>query len=132
MYFQTYPKESINNLKVAAFLRRLLRHLRGPVIVVWDGGTMHKGEPIRHVLADYPRLRVERLPAYAPELNPVEHLWGQTKYGQLANYAANDVAELDDVVQERLRDAQQDPQRIASCFAASTIDTTQPQLAMAA
>src|SRR5208282_394752 len=43
LYFQTYPKEYINNVKVAAFLRQLLRHLRGNVIVIWDGGNMHKG-----------------------------------------------------------------------------------------
>jgi transposase len=132
LYFQTYPREYINNVKVAAFLRRLLRHLRGRVIVVWDGGNMHKGEPIRQVLADYPRLRVERLPAYAPELNPVEQLWGQTKYGQLANYAAHNVAELDEVVQERLSQTQKDPHRIASCFAGAALDTKHPQMALAA
>jgi transposase len=137
LYFQTYPKEYINNVKVAAFLRQLLRQVRGPVIVVWDGGNMHKGDPIRKILADYPRMRVERLPAYAPELNPVEHLWGFTKYGQLANYAAHDIASLHETVLERLRAAQRDPRRIARCFAASDINTslvtaTQPQLAMAA
>jgi transposase len=132
LYFQTYPQEYINNVKVAAFLRRLLRHLRGPVIVVWDGGGMHKGDPIRQVLADHPRLRVERLPAYAPDLNPVEYLWNQTKYGQLANYAAPDVTALHDVVDQRLRTMQDDPDRIASCFAAAAIDTAEQPMAMAA
>jgi transposase len=132
LYFQTYPKEYINNVKVAAFLRQLLRHLRGNVIVIWDGGNMHKGEPIRQVLADYPRLRLERLPAYAPELNPVEYLWNQTKYGQLANYAAANVAALHEVVDQRLQAMQGDPCRIASCFAAAAIDTKQSPMAMAA
>jgi transposase len=134
LYFRTYPKEYLNNVKVAAFLRQLLRHLRGAVIVVWDGGNMHKGDPIRQVLADYPRLSLERLPAYAPELNPLEQLWGQTKYGQLANYAARDVDELHEVVQERLTQTQRDPLRIASCFAGAAlpIHSDEDQLALAA
>jgi transposase len=131
-YFRTYPKEYINNVKVAAFLRHLLRHLRGPVIVIWDGGTMHKGEPIRQVLVDHPRLRVERLPAYAPELNPVEYLWNHTKYGQLANYAAADVAALSDVVNGRLEAVRNDRQHMASYFAKAMPDTTKPPLTMAA
>jgi hypothetical protein len=32
--------------------------------VVWDGGPMHKGEPIRQVLDDFPRLILEKLPPY--------------------------------------------------------------------
>jgi len=132
LYFRTYPKEYINNVKVAAFLRQLLGHLRGCVIVLWDGGNMHKGDPIRQVLADHPRLRVERLPAYAPELNPVEYVWNQTKYGQLANYAAADVAALNDVVNGRLEAIRNNRQHIASCFAAAVTDAAKPPLAMAA
>src|SRR5208282_559747 len=132
LYFQTYPKEYINNVKVAAFLRQLLRHLRGNVIVIWDGGNMHKGDPIRQVLTDFPRLSVERLPPYAPELNPIEHLWGFTKYTQMANYAPHDVAELHETVLDRLHEVQRDPQRIASCFAASELDTSIKQVALAA
>src|SRR5262249_44854923 len=95
LYFETYPDRHITSVQTAAFLRDLLRHLRGPVIVVWDNGPMHKGEPIRRVLADYPRLTVEWLPPYAPELNPVEHLWNHVKYGQLANFTTDDVEVLD-------------------------------------
>jgi transposase len=135
LYFETYPKAYINNVKVAAFLRQLLRHLRRPVIVVWDGGNMHKGDPIRQMLSDFPRLRVERLPAYAPELNPVEHLWGYTKYGHMANYAPYDIDELHEVVLNHLHNVQRDPQRMASCFAASEIETStnpaEPQLTLA-
>lgn len=72
---------------MAEFLRELLRHLRGKVIVIWDNGSMHKGEAIRGVLRDFPRLSLERLPPYAPDLNPVEWLWSYLKYGEMANFA---------------------------------------------
>lgn len=86
LYFETYPDRHITNVETAAFLRELLRHLRGRVIVVWDNGTTHKGDPIRRLLADYPRLALEWLPPYAPELNPVEHLWNQVRpAGKLYN-----------------------------------------------
>jgi hypothetical protein len=51
---------------VAVFVRDLLRHLRGPVIVVWDNGAMHRGEPIRQPRADFSLLSIEYLPPYAP------------------------------------------------------------------
>ena len=45
---------------------------RGRVIVLWDGDTNHKGPLVRDLLARYPRLQLEPLPTYAPQLNPVE------------------------------------------------------------
>ena len=72
------------------------------MIVVWDGGTMHKGDPIAKVQEDYPRLSLERLPPYAPELNPVEFLWNHLKYGVLANFAPDTVLQLDAVLQKHL------------------------------
>jgi putative transposase len=75
LYFQTHPKEFINNVKAVAFVRQLLRHLRGKVVLIWDRGTMHRGDPIRALLRDSPRLTIEELPPYAAELNSVEQVW---------------------------------------------------------
>jgi transposase len=121
LYFETYPDRHITSVQTAAFLRGLLRHLRGRVIIVWDNGPMHKGEPIRRVLADYPRLAVEWLPPYAPELNPVEHLWNHIKYGQLANFTTDDVEVLDEAVTDLLCNAKFDPERLRSCYAATPL-----------
>jgi hypothetical protein len=86
LYFHDYRDRHITQHEAAAFLRDLLQHLRGPVHVVWDRGNAHKGEAIRKVLKDYPRLRLHWLPPYAPELNPVEYAWKHVKYGRSANY----------------------------------------------
>ena len=40
------------------------------------------------------RLRVEWLPAYAPDLNPAEQLWNHAKYADLANFVADDLNHL--------------------------------------
>ena len=116
LYFCTYPKAFVNQERAADFLRSLLKRLRGPVIVVWDGGPMHKGDAIRAVLHDLPRLSLEKLPPYTPELNPVEYLWNHLKYGVLPNFVPDDVFHLDGVVKQRLRRARQSPQRLRSFF----------------
>ena len=101
-YFATDPKEFFNAQRVVDFLRDLLKHLRGKVIVVWDGGPNHRGEVIREFLRNNRRLHLERLPAYAPDLNPVELIWSWLKYSKLANFVPADVDELDDWVWEYL------------------------------
>ena len=63
-----------------------MKHLRGKVVVVWDGGPNHNGPAMREFLRKNRRLRLERLPAYSPHLNPVEAVWSWLKYGQLANF----------------------------------------------
>ena len=71
-----------NNFKavhVAKSLRLLLRHLRGHVILLWDGGPIHKGPAINAGRDAFPRLHLERFPGYAPELNPVEPVWNDFK-----------------------------------------------------
>jgi transposase len=116
LYFRTYPKAFVNQERAADFLRSLLKHLRGPVIVVWDGGPMHKGDCIRAVLRDFPRLSLERLPPYTPELNPVEYLWNHLKYGALPNFIPDDIFHLDEVLKQRLSRARQSNERLRSFF----------------
>ena len=102
LYFSTLPDGYFTAGSVAHFLRDLLRHLRGRVVVVWDGGGNHKGPVVRAFLRRNRRLRLERLPAYAPDLNPVEAVWSWLKYGRLANFVPDDIPALDDEVIERL------------------------------
>jgi putative transposase len=121
LYFQTRPEGYYNNVQAAAFVRELLRHLRGEVIVVWDRGNMHRGDPIRQLLSDYPRLSIEELPPYAPELNPVEQLWNHLKYGVLPNFAPQDADHADEVVTEHLEAARSDRERLRSFLDAAEL-----------
>lgn len=94
-YLHFHRDDSIRQEQVIAFLRHLLRHLRGPVIVVWDRLGAHRGAQVRAYAAAQPRLRLELLPAYAPELNPNEYGWSHLKYGTLANFCPHDLDELE-------------------------------------
>jgi putative transposase len=102
LYFSSLINGYYDSFTVAWFVRQLLRHLRGPVIVVWDGGPMHRGPEIRQLQADFPRLELTSLPAYAPDLNPVECVWSYLKWGKLPNHTAADSEELEQMIFDEL------------------------------
>ena len=47
-------------------------------------------------------LTVERLPGYAPELNPTEQVFGNLKSGELANLCRNTIAEVEAIAENGL------------------------------
>ena len=62
---------------VVAFLRLLLRKISGKLLVIWDGSPIHRAKEVKAFLVAgaAKRLHLERLPGYAPELNPQEGVW---------------------------------------------------------
>ena len=119
LYYQLH-RENIRRPEVCAFLRHLLRHLPGHVIVLWDNGQIHKGEEIRRLLDRHPRLHVEYFPGYAPELNPDEGVWNQTK-GALANGRPDDLDELTGQVLSQLANLRNSPASLRACFHTSDL-----------
>lgn len=119
--FQTLERGYFNNERAAEFLRAVLRDLRGNVMVVWDRGNMHRGAPINDLLAKFPRLELHSLPAYAPELNPVEHLWNHLKYSRFANYAPPNTKTLHQKVRKHLHHVRRSKTRLQQFFAASQL-----------
>ena len=109
LYWLADPKHYVTAETVGKFLRELLKHLRGRVIVVWDGGSNHQGPLIRAFCARHPRLHLERLPAYAPDLNPVEQVWSHLKHGRLPNFVPESLAHLDQTVRSQLQSVGQTP-----------------------
>ncbi|MCP9961471.1 transposase [Streptomyces somaliensis] len=55
------------------------------VVLAWDGLSAHWSRAMRAWVAEQDWPTLERLPAYAPELNPVEPLWSSLKKRELAN-----------------------------------------------
>ncbi len=119
--YQTLRNGYFNNERVAAFLEGLLRKL-GSLVVLWDGGTMHKGDPIRALLQrSNGRLVVEPLPAQGAELMPVEQLWTWLKYAQLSNFAPENAGQLETVVRSKLETVRQNQQQMRGFFHASDL-----------
>lgn len=94
LYLHWHPDKNITQDEVILFLRDLLAHLRGNVILVWDRLNAHRGAAVKLWRTAYPRLSVEWLPPYAPELNPMEYVWGYLKHHRLSNHG---LLELDEI-----------------------------------
>jgi DDE superfamily endonuclease len=92
LFFQVKP-DSYNTDSLIGFLDDLRRYFRRrKVILVWDGLPAHRSRAMTEYLRGQRRwLTVERLPGYAPELNPVEYLWGNVKGQELANLCADNL-----------------------------------------
>jgi len=78
------------------FVRAPKRHFRGRrVVLICNGLGGHKSRYMRPYLhRQHVWLTVERLPAYAPESNPFEQVWGNVKTRELANVCAPDLASM--------------------------------------
>lgn len=111
LYFQIRPG-NYGAESLIAFLKELRRHFRGQrIILVWDGLPAHKSQIMQEYLqSQRPWLSEERLPGYAPDLNPVETLWGNIKGQELANRCSEDLGEAATAVCQGMARARQSQQ----------------------
>jgi transposase len=113
-YFRLFPG-TIGGPQVVEFLQHLLRHLRGKLLVIWDGLPAHRSRVVKDFLIQQrKRLEVEFLPAYAPELNPVEYLWGYWKEHELPNFCPKNFGELSHHALRALRRMRRRPTLVAA------------------
>ena len=120
--FQTLVNGYFRNEEVADFLECAVPGLGGPVVVIWDRGTMHKGGPIQDLVRDSGgRLDLEPLPAHAWDLMPVEQLWTWLKYSRLCNFAPEGAHQLNAVISRELDAIHDDQPRLRSFFHASDL-----------
>jgi putative transposase len=85
----------------AALLDAAHQQLGGSIVLVWDGLNTHVSRLMKRLVATRPWLRVVQLPAYAPELNPVEAVWSHlTK--SLTNLTKHSIDQLLGLIKTRL------------------------------
>lgn len=98
------------------FVAVVLRRLQRPIILVMDRWSVHRAGAQR-LLRRLPRqVQIEWLPAYAPELNPVEQVWNHTKYTDLANYIPDDIVLLGQAVAGSIRHTRSQGQLLRAFF----------------
>lgn len=117
LYYQLHS-QNIRQAEACAFLRHLLQHLRRRVIVLWDSGRPHKGRLIGDLCRRVRRLRLERFPAYAPELNPDEGIWKLAKE-KLANGCPRDHHDLLLAVLRALESTRRSANNLRGCITQS-------------
>ena len=119
LYYLLYF-DNIGQEEVCRFLRELLRHLRGPVMVLLDNSSTHHGEPLHNLLRQHPRLHIEHFPAYAPELNPDEGVWSLAKR-DLANGRPDDIEELVKDLIRSIDRIRKSPAKLRGCILQSEL-----------
>jgi len=88
----------------AQHLQQVLDTFPGrPILLFWDRAPWHRGEPIRHVLAANPRLELLEYPVAAPDLNPQEQVWKQTRRATSHNHVTPKLPQLADDFEHHLR-----------------------------
>jgi hypothetical protein len=105
LYLHTHMGSSDSPALIRA-LRHLRQRLRGPVVVLWDGlPSASCGSRTPTLLGCGGWLQLERLPAYAPDLNPCEGLWAHLKGGELANRAGSSIGVIAQLAHDAARRA---------------------------
>ena len=113
-YFKFYPG-TIKSPQVIEFLKHLQQHLPGKLLMVWDGAMIHRSRLVRAYLESLQgRLYAAALPAYAPELNPIEYAWGYFKQHRLPNFCARDLAHLSAFGRKALNNMRRRPKLVAA------------------
>ena len=104
------------------FLKLLARHTRQPLMVIWDGAPIHRSRLVTdYVESTAGRIVVERLPAYAPELNPAEYIWAHLKQHEIGNLLVKEAWQLSHHATAALRKMRRRPRVIRACFAQASL-----------
>jgi transposase len=94
LLMQVY-EHAISSTECVRFLKHLVRHL-GTILVVWDGAPIHRSKVVKEYLSTDGKAQVhlERLPSYAPEVNPDEGVWHYLKNVELRNICCDSLRTL--------------------------------------
>jgi transposase len=108
--------------EVVSFVKQLRRAWRRPLIICWDRWQVHRSATKRLAVSRLTSIDFEWLPAYAPELNPVEPRWSHAKFGKLANFVPDDTLQLKRTVRSTLKNQAQSHRIKQSFFKAAQLN----------
>ena len=111
--------EALNGMDSVHFLTHLRSQTNRQLLVIWDGSPIHRNTDVRNYLANgaAKHIHLERLPAYAPDLNPDEGTWRHLKQVELANVCCADLLDLHSHVCSAVSRLRRKPHIIQSFFA---------------
>jgi len=111
-------EQAYDSAGIIAFLDELQAQIAGKLLLIWDGAPIHRSRAVKQYLAEgaAARLHLERLPGYAPELNPDEGVWHYLKHVELGNVCCRDLPHLREGLTAAERRLRQKPDIIRACF----------------
>jgi len=102
IYSLSSDNANFNSQAVEKFLSQIFKRILNPITILWDSIPIHGSNSVKDFLNGYPGIVNENFPPYAPELNPVDRVWGYIKHGRLANYAPDGLTQLRSKVKQEL------------------------------
>lgn len=115
-----FQRRGFKGPDVQRFLRTLLEQIAGPLVVVWDGASIHRDKIVKAFAQQHPRLHLEEFPGYAPDLNPAEYIWAHTD-GSLANSLLEDQDDLMRRLNNERRKLSKSSQLLWACVRAADL-----------
>jgi transposase len=113
-YFNTCDG-AVRSLRVISFLKHLRRHLKRKLLIVWDGVPTHRSRQVSaYIESTKGGIVVSRLPAYAPELNPAEFIFGYLKERKIPNFCPDSIHETKKIARASLRSMRLNPSLVRS------------------
>jgi transposase len=102
LVFQLRPG-AYNDETLIEFLTDVRQLEQRRVLLIWDGLPSHRSRRMLDWVADQRDwLRIEQLPGYAPDLNPIEQVWGNLKSTELANLCRDNIREVEAIADDGL------------------------------
>jgi transposase len=117
MYFRLQPG-SMDRYDFLDFLKDIRKELKGKkLLLIWDGLPAHRAKKVTDYIKSQKRwLRVERYPAYAPELSPVELIWSLMKTKDLSNLPPKGLKNLKRLVRKSFKRIKADKVLLKNCL----------------
>ncbi len=103
------------------------RQLGAPIVLVWDNLNVHKDRRLREFIDTHDWITCYFLPAYTPDLNPVEGIWSLLRRSSQTNTAFTDPDHLVSTLRHGLRQIQYRSKRIDGCLAETGLTMTTSQ-----
>jgi len=105
-YFRLF-NGSIKSPQIVEFLKALQATIGQKLLIIWDRLQAHRSKLVRaHIQEQRGHVVLEYLPPYAPELNPVECIWGYLKHHAMPNYCGHNLRDVANRARSNLRSMQ--------------------------
>ncbi|MFF3166628.1 transposase [Streptomyces sp. NPDC003273] len=118
-------RRSMGECDFIALIDGVRQLVKAPIVLVWDRLNTHVSHAMRELIAEREWLTVFLLPAYSPDLNPVEWVWAHVKRS-LANLAVVALDRLEALVRNRLKRLQYRPATLDGFIAGTGLTLDDP------